>query len=505
MKSLTLSIAEPCHENWDKMNPTEKGRFCLSCQKQVIDFTMMTDREVYDYFTVEKTGNVCGRLMPDQMNTPIAKPASIKKKKLWYVQYLTGLFLLLGKQESKAQSAPAVELRPHSIPPTIKGEISMAVPAEMKKVFSGKVIDAAGLPVPFASIRIKGTKTGMSADVNGVFSVSVHPGDRFEVMAAGYISKEVSQESTVITLDKDPGYLVKEIVAIAGGLSYHFDTDNPAPDQPRYITKLLVKNKATAAVIPNASISIVKNQKKLSRKPKTDYAGVFELHNIKAEDEYTLTISAKGYKEQVIKIEGSQFTKKRSKQEVLLETEEMKTMPEVVVLSRYTLNNADTGKNTTVMTLHGRVGCPILLPEIKQLPPAPYRANGTFGNSVKMGGVTAGIPIHKKESVPLFKKIINAVSLKTKAVATLPVFNIYPNPVTTNAVVNIEMKQLVPGNYQLQLISLSGEMIQQDKITVPVKDFTFQWLIGAKVTAGEYILQLSGNGKAVGNRKIIIL
>ncbi len=38
-KDFPLSAPHPCHEQWGEFTPTEKGRFCGACQKEVIDFT----------------------------------------------------------------------------------------------------------------------------------------------------------------------------------------------------------------------------------------------------------------------------------------------------------------------------------------------------------------------------------------------------------------------------------------------------------------------------------
>ena len=74
MRQFTLSIAEPCHEDWAAMNPDGRGRYCASCCKTVIDFSAMTDAQLVDFFR-KPTGNVCGRLRADQMARPIAIPA----------------------------------------------------------------------------------------------------------------------------------------------------------------------------------------------------------------------------------------------------------------------------------------------------------------------------------------------------------------------------------------------------------------------------------------------
>ncbi|MFY7839164.1 MAG: hypothetical protein ACOVP7_02760, partial [Lacibacter sp.] len=50
LPTFQINIAEPCHENWNKMSPVEQGRFCGSCQKNVIDFTTKSDEEIITFF-----------------------------------------------------------------------------------------------------------------------------------------------------------------------------------------------------------------------------------------------------------------------------------------------------------------------------------------------------------------------------------------------------------------------------------------------------------------------
>jgi hypothetical protein len=45
-KSLAISIPEPCHEDWTKMTPTERGAFCQACAIDVMDFTGKTAHEI---------------------------------------------------------------------------------------------------------------------------------------------------------------------------------------------------------------------------------------------------------------------------------------------------------------------------------------------------------------------------------------------------------------------------------------------------------------------------
>jgi hypothetical protein len=65
--ALMLSIPNPCSENWNNMTPQEKGRFCDTCQKCVVDFTAMTDAVVLDYFN-KNNGKICGRFDKRQLD-----------------------------------------------------------------------------------------------------------------------------------------------------------------------------------------------------------------------------------------------------------------------------------------------------------------------------------------------------------------------------------------------------------------------------------------------------
>lgn len=65
---MTQQPAESCHENWDLMTPTAQGRFCGSCQKQVLDFSTKSLDEIKSFFgKLPETEQVCGRFKDEQM------------------------------------------------------------------------------------------------------------------------------------------------------------------------------------------------------------------------------------------------------------------------------------------------------------------------------------------------------------------------------------------------------------------------------------------------------
>ncbi len=66
---------------------------------------------------------------------------------------------------------------------------------------TGKVTDQQGQPVPFASIRVKGGKSGVSADADGNFSIKAAPDAVLIVTGTGLTTKEVSvNNSSTVTV-----------------------------------------------------------------------------------------------------------------------------------------------------------------------------------------------------------------------------------------------------------------------------------------------------------------
>src|ERR1700744_2482597 len=60
-----------------------------------------------------------------------------------------------------------------------------------QKTVTGKVTDPQDQPVPFATIRIKGVKTGVSADADGNFSIKANSSETLVIFGAGIDEKEI--------------------------------------------------------------------------------------------------------------------------------------------------------------------------------------------------------------------------------------------------------------------------------------------------------------------------
>jgi hypothetical protein len=113
--SLKISIPTPCHEDLGQMDKTEKGRFCLSCQKEVIDFTKMADEDIVLYFENKKNGvaSVCGTFRADQVietKNKIEIPVQTyfyarnnHQKFLWMLFACMGMFFVSCNSKTKGE------------------------------------------------------------------------------------------------------------------------------------------------------------------------------------------------------------------------------------------------------------------------------------------------------------------------------------------------------------------------------------------------------------------
>jgi hypothetical protein len=65
---LTITVSQPCQEQWGHMQPAPQGRHCGACQQAVVDFTAMTDAAVVAFLAQPTNRGRCGRFRNDQLN-----------------------------------------------------------------------------------------------------------------------------------------------------------------------------------------------------------------------------------------------------------------------------------------------------------------------------------------------------------------------------------------------------------------------------------------------------
>jgi Na+-translocating ferredoxin:NAD+ oxidoreductase RnfG subunit len=97
-RTYKINIPEPCNEDWNKMTPTNNGKFCTSCAKTVVDFTTMLPDEIQSYFSHNPNKNTCGRFKKTQIETvTISIPEEIVYSQTnFHKMFLLALFIAMG-------------------------------------------------------------------------------------------------------------------------------------------------------------------------------------------------------------------------------------------------------------------------------------------------------------------------------------------------------------------------------------------------------------------------
>lgn len=189
-QKIQISIPEPCHEAWQNMTPVEKGRFCASCQKTVLDFTYLSDNEIINL--VNKNDNLCGRINTSQLNRNLIET----KRKSNYFGYLATsvlAFLGLGTENVVAQDKPLVEQTDLKHLNRTSDSIGTF---EVKGTvfFEGK-------PLQNTTIRNNYSSISTLSDENGRFSIIVKNGDTLDFSFLGMeIQERVVKENKLINV-----------------------------------------------------------------------------------------------------------------------------------------------------------------------------------------------------------------------------------------------------------------------------------------------------------------
>jgi hypothetical protein len=199
IRKANISIPTPCHENWQKMDNVEKGRFCASCQKTVYDFTKSSDREILEKINFNK--NICGRFLKKQLNRELSVPK--EKNSLWIAAASSLLaFLDIGTYDALAQEKPAM----FQTDATLIDDLS-----RKSDSIAGNLITVSGIitdgvvPLAGAYVTIKDTNIGTTSDFDGKYSIMAKAGQVIAYSFIGMSEKEfvVSKNNFDVSLKKN--------------------------------------------------------------------------------------------------------------------------------------------------------------------------------------------------------------------------------------------------------------------------------------------------------------
>lgn len=224
IKRAILKIENSCSQKWNEMEGSSDGKFCLSCSKNVIDFTFLSDKEILKVLE-QATGKVCGRLNASQHNRLMVTHKSSRSFPVVY-KLLTSLMLVPAPILLLASTKPKLEVVSKVISKANERDLAVVHQdsiTKQKAVFSGRVVDEGGEAIIGATMVIKGTNIKTSTDINGYFSIPVPDNFKsrsvtFTISALGYQIMERSLTKNQLTRKKE--WVLKSDVMILGEIAF---------------------------------------------------------------------------------------------------------------------------------------------------------------------------------------------------------------------------------------------------------------------------------------------
>ena len=80
---IYFKLDKDCPADWEAMSVTEQGRFCGLCQKEVVDFSKMSDELLVSFLTnPQNWRSSCGQFTDEQLEKGIKIPEKMQQK-MW--------------------------------------------------------------------------------------------------------------------------------------------------------------------------------------------------------------------------------------------------------------------------------------------------------------------------------------------------------------------------------------------------------------------------------------
>ena len=215
-----ISIPEPCHEDWSKMTPTEKGRYCKACSKEVIDFTHFSNEALHKRITQGES--LCGRFLQHQLDTPLT--IERKKNSISFSKIAATLALPLSVISTNISNAQESKPKTEQTINTSKTYTSLGIGMQhrplkpLTSTLSGTVTDESGLPLPGVNIIVKGTTRGTQTDFDGNYSISALKDEILVFSYLGYetIEKTIKSNTTLLDVILDSDNYQGELIYLGG-------------------------------------------------------------------------------------------------------------------------------------------------------------------------------------------------------------------------------------------------------------------------------------------------
>lgn len=281
--AIKIQIPEPCSQDFSKMHPLPGGHYCDHCERTVVDFRKMTDREIVQIYQ-QRQGRACGIFQNNQLFRPLPLPQAAKEGKPWAAIAALSSALLLGNPAS-AQSTT----EQHSVQ-LFDNQLKEKTPSvfEAKATIEGWINADNGEPIPFVNILFADGK-GTDTDFGGYFKIEIPinlVGTEMKISCMGYEPKSIIIDKNYvggqsIDIELKFGLTLNEVIVTSerpnfmqswvGGAVGYVTYDNFGNEE----VEIKVDNRVHLTVYPNPFISTLTVEMEV----KTAQPYLFHLYN----------------------------------------------------------------------------------------------------------------------------------------------------------------------------------------------------------------------------------
>ena len=139
MQKIILKVENSCTESWENMQTTENGKFCGICQKNVVDFSIMNDAQIIEFFQNYEGGKLCKKIKKSQQNKQflVNKKVILKRKiNFWKIAALTAGIFIAATSQSQGQTTDNQQIKQENQPQDSSQTVNKAQIAFFKAEFS---------------------------------------------------------------------------------------------------------------------------------------------------------------------------------------------------------------------------------------------------------------------------------------------------------------------------------------------------------------------------------
>ena len=166
--SYTINIPKPCHEDWYKMTPTEKGAFCSSCAKEVQDFTNIPTSKLLQHLKEQQ--NSCGRFTKRQIQEPLKTSSQSQWKNRMLALGFSSVMATVSVANGQTVVSDAIEVQSTLKDVTVNQNPEALADTNITVNGIVKVLEQ---PAAGVKIQLEGTTMNTISDRDGSFCLEI--------------------------------------------------------------------------------------------------------------------------------------------------------------------------------------------------------------------------------------------------------------------------------------------------------------------------------------------